>query len=99
MMMSADSNRPGARRLLPLIEPSAADGEACSTCRSNDWIWDEEVELVRRMNRVKQKVREAHAGGDDVRVAELRDEFNELRSKMERVRRARLDSLGHVDYD
>lgn len=77
----------------------AVEGEACSTCRSNDWIWDEEIALVRAMHGIKQKVREARCRRDEAAIAVLREEFLELRGKMERVRRQRLDSLGLFDYD
>jgi hypothetical protein len=87
------------RRALPVVDADAAQGEACSTCRSNDWIWDEEIELVRQMVAVKQKVREARKVGDLTAVTALREEFTSLRARMEKVRRQRLDSLGHVDYD
>ena len=76
-----------------------SQGEACSTCRNNDWIWDEEVQLVRAMNSIKQKVREARERGDEAAVLVLRNEFKATRAKMEKVRRQRLDSLGHFDYD
>ncbi len=88
----------GLRRVLPVVDP-AAHGEACSTCRSNEWIWEEEIELVQQMIAVKQKVREARKSGDLTAVGALRDEFTSLRARMEKVRRQRLDSLGHVDYD
>jgi hypothetical protein len=101
-MMAQDPNpkaskTQGVRRALPVVD--AAQGEACSTCRSNDWIWDEEIELVRQMVTVKQKVREARKVGDLSAVTALREEFTSLRARMEKVRRQRLDSLGHVDYD
>ncbi len=85
--------------MLTVVGAEPGDGEACSTCRSNDWIWEEEIVLVRAMNGIKHKVREARGRRDDAVVAVLREEFLELRTKMERVRRQRLDSLGHFDYD
>ena len=89
----------GVRRALPVVDAATAHGEACSTCRSNDWIWDEEIELVRQMVAVKQKARQARRAGDLAAVSSLREEFASLRARMEKVRRQRLDSLGHVDYD
>lgn len=77
----------------------AGQGEACTTCHSNEWIWAEEVDLVRQMNGIKQQVREARAQGDEQAIRSLRDEFNALRERMEKVRRRRLDSLGHYEYD
>jgi hypothetical protein len=102
-MMAQDPNpktskAQGVRRALPVVDAAAA-GEACSTCRSNDWIWDEEIELVRQMVAVKRKVRDARKVGDLTEVTALREEFTSLRARMEKVRRQRLDSLGHVDYD
>jgi hypothetical protein len=103
-MMARDPNpkasrEQGVRRVLPVVDAAASQGEACSTCRSNDWIWDEEIELVRAMVEVKKKVREARKVGDLAAVGALRNEFTSLRERMEKVRRQRLDSLGHVDYD
>jgi hypothetical protein len=99
-MMATDSKKPNtAARQLKVLTSEAGEGAACTTCHSNDWIWDEEVELVRAMNGVKQKVREARARGDEAQVLALREEFGALRSRMEKVRRKRLDSLGHYDYD
>ncbi len=89
----------GGRRVLPVIEVSSDEGSACTTCRSNDWIWDEEVELVQAMNGIKQEVRDARAKGDEGEVRRLRDEFKDLRAKLEKARRRRLDAFGWYDYD
>jgi len=95
--MPGPNQHDNSKRALPLI---ANNGDAsCTTCTSNVYIWDEEVELVRAMNAVKMEVRAAHASGLQDRIAALREQFETLRSRMEKVRRRRLDSLGHVDYD
>jgi hypothetical protein len=97
--MMADEFRLRGKRVLTVVGAEPGEGEACGTCRSNEWIWDEEIALVRAMNGIKQKVRDARGRRDDAAIAVLRAEFMELRGKMERVRRQRLDSLGHFDYD
>lgn len=96
--MATDEKRASGRRIA-LTVLDETEGEACSTCRSNEWIWDEEVQLVQTMNGIKSRVREARERGDEATVRALRDEFRAARAKMERVRRQRLDSLGHFDYD
>jgi len=101
-MMATDPKNPtnpAARRSLTVVADVASEGEACTTCHSNQYIWDEEVDLVRAMNGIKQQVREARAREDERAIQALRDEFNALRERMEKVRRRRLDSLGHYDYD
>jgi len=101
MMASNPKNptRPSAPRRLDVVLDVAGGGDGCTTCHSNEWIWDEEVELVRAMNGIKQQVRDARVRGDEQAVRSLREEFNALRARMEKVRRARLDSLGHYEYD
>ena len=99
-MMASDPKKPTPPpRKLTVLTDDATEGGACTTCHSNDWIWDEEVELVRAMTGIKQEVREARARGDEAQVRVLREEFSALRARMEKVRRKRLDSLGHYDYD
>lgn len=101
-MMATDPKnptRPSEPRRLVVLSDVAGGDEGCTTCHSNEWIWEEEVELVRAMNGVKQQVREARVRGDERAVRLLREEFNALRERMEKVRRARLDSLGHYEYD
>lgn len=89
-----------SRRTLHVLSSAASEeGQACTTCTSNVYIWEEEVELVRAMNEVKQQVRATKAGDRDADLPALRDRFRDLRKKMEKVRRRRLDSLGHYEYD
>jgi hypothetical protein len=87
------------RALTVIAEQAGTDGQSCTTCTSSVYIWEEEIALVRAMNEVKQQVRVARERGDDAALNVLRDRFQSLRSQMEKVRRRRLDSLGHYDYD
>jgi len=96
-MMANDSER-NHPRTLPVWEQPRGD-EACTTCQSQTWIWEEEVHLVRQMIETKYKARQARRAGDANAVHALRQQFESLRQQMEKVRRQRLDSLGYTDYD
>ena len=73
--------------------------QSCTVCPSNTYIWEEEIALVRAMNEIKQQVRAAKSRGECGGLDALRERFSSLRAQVETVRRRRLDSLGHYDYD
>ncbi|PIE05778.1 MAG: hypothetical protein CSA75_02970 [Sorangium cellulosum] len=98
--MAKAPNNHSNNKSLPIVDsPTLTDGQGCSTCRSNEWIWDEEVELVHKMTAIKSQVRALKDSEKSDAVNELREEFLRLKTRMAKVRRARLDSLGHYDYD
>lgn len=92
--MASRSTPPPVR--LPTLQVA---GNQPHVCPSNQYLWDEEIELVRRMRDIKLQVRAARARGQLDAIDRLRAEFKELDARREKIRRERLDSLGCFDYD
>ncbi|MCU0693284.1 MAG: hypothetical protein MUF54_17975 [Polyangiaceae bacterium] len=92
-------SRPSALRFqLRVLQPATAPNATCD-CRREEYLWNEEVELLRDMGGIKRQARQARAAGDEHQLAALRTQFDQLKTSVERLRRQRLDSLGWFDYD